>query len=285
MAKPGSIPTWATDPSAVLTPAPTTGQQAVGWTVSQRPPRSVLNWWMNLVGQWASYLNTITNESLTWAAKHTFAAGVDLFAGDLSLVQSAQQRIRKTLGKLQAGTGDANDFELLRADVVMLALTAAGVDAKNSALLNVGRVLLQNNTADPTSPPEGAVWCRSDLHRVIARLGGVSVGLATDGIDGGGSIALNGFWTRSAFHAPVLQKMSSGLVLFSAALTSPVLSPPDLVATLPGGYWPVEDVSLVCSDGSNPSKTMHILSANGEVHVPSAATLTTYSASGTWRTS
>lgn len=65
MAKPPSIPTWATDTnyaSGPYTGTPTKTEpsglkKARGWDPGERPGGQSFNWWWNLVGQWCSYLN------------------------------------------------------------------------------------------------------------------------------------------------------------------------------------------------------------------------------------
>ncbi len=77
MAQPTDLPTWATSATGIAgTTAPTSGQQLDGWVPGQKPPAQYFNWWQNRVGQWLSYLKNLTNEALTWSAKHTFAAGL-----------------------------------------------------------------------------------------------------------------------------------------------------------------------------------------------------------------
>lgn len=76
MAKPTQLPRWASGAGAVITPEPTEGKKDTGWVVSEKPPAQTFNWWMRRVYEWLSYLDTITNEALTWAAKHTFSGGL-----------------------------------------------------------------------------------------------------------------------------------------------------------------------------------------------------------------
>jgi hypothetical protein len=78
MAKPTQLPRWATGVSAVIAPEPTEGKKDLGWTVGEKPPRQYQNWWMRRVYEWCLYLDGLANEAFTWAAKHTFAAGLRL---------------------------------------------------------------------------------------------------------------------------------------------------------------------------------------------------------------
>jgi len=75
MAKPTSLPRWATDVGAMIT-EPTEGKKDSGWAPLEKPPAQYFNWWQKVVYLWAVYLDGLTNEALTWAAKHTFAAGL-----------------------------------------------------------------------------------------------------------------------------------------------------------------------------------------------------------------
>lgn len=70
MPRPTQLPLWATDanypagsdpwagsPTKV---APTSGDQARGWTPNQEPSPQAFNWWKNLVGQWFTWLDDQT---------------------------------------------------------------------------------------------------------------------------------------------------------------------------------------------------------------------------------
>lgn len=76
MAKPAQLPRWATDAGAPVTPEPSEGKKDSGWAPSEKPPHQYFNWWMKLVYLWIVWLDGITNEALTWAAKHTFGGGL-----------------------------------------------------------------------------------------------------------------------------------------------------------------------------------------------------------------
>jgi hypothetical protein len=54
MAAPDQLPEWAT--SGTLD-EPNAGAKATGWLANMKPPFGWMNWWMNLVYQWLSYLN------------------------------------------------------------------------------------------------------------------------------------------------------------------------------------------------------------------------------------
>ena len=61
--KPGTLPTWAT--TAGTTTAPSSGQQAAGFTVSTTPPAKWMNWLMNWIFQWLAYLNNPVGSGAT----------------------------------------------------------------------------------------------------------------------------------------------------------------------------------------------------------------------------
>jgi hypothetical protein len=75
MPKPTTLPEWATGASATVT-EPSLSQKQAGWAVRQRPPAQYLNWWQKAVFSWLQYVDGLTGEALTWAAKHTFSAGL-----------------------------------------------------------------------------------------------------------------------------------------------------------------------------------------------------------------
>lgn len=77
MAKPSVVPTWATDGLAFKND-PGVPKRALGWLAGEKPPADWWNWFVNLQGQWAAYLNTLEGEALTWTAAHAFNAAVTL---------------------------------------------------------------------------------------------------------------------------------------------------------------------------------------------------------------
>lgn len=74
MAKPVSLPRWATGGGAVITDPPS-GNKDTGWTLNQVPPSSWFNWYMNLVYLWTQYLDGIEGETLDWTVAQTFSSG------------------------------------------------------------------------------------------------------------------------------------------------------------------------------------------------------------------
>lgn len=55
MAKPSSLPIWATDPGAAIQ-NPGAAKNALGW-VAELPPHEFFNHWQNLVYQWVAYFD------------------------------------------------------------------------------------------------------------------------------------------------------------------------------------------------------------------------------------
>jgi hypothetical protein len=68
MAKPASLPRWADAGGDIQEPS--SGKKDVGWT-GERAKYQWMNWWMNLMYQWTSYLNTLESEALTWTGLQT----------------------------------------------------------------------------------------------------------------------------------------------------------------------------------------------------------------------
>lgn len=91
MAKPSTLPRWATGGTAQVT-EPTEAKKDLGWVPLEKPGAQYFNWAMKLVYDWLVYLNGLTNESLTWAAKHTFSAGLASGAAPVA----ATDVVRKT---------------------------------------------------------------------------------------------------------------------------------------------------------------------------------------------
>lgn len=59
MSKPTSIPGWCTTGTRVEPPV---GQKASGWTTNQIPPSTYENWRAGIVGDWITWLDTVTYE-------------------------------------------------------------------------------------------------------------------------------------------------------------------------------------------------------------------------------
>ncbi len=77
--QPANLPVWDTNGTNMATPA--AGQQASGWTAGQGANSSWMNWWMNLVYLWLLWLQSITQQALTWTGLQTFSAAATFNAG------------------------------------------------------------------------------------------------------------------------------------------------------------------------------------------------------------
>jgi hypothetical protein len=78
MPRPPALPEWNTDGSNRVEPS--AGEKAVGYSVNQVPSSSKLNWWMNAVHEWVTYLDGFVTGLFstinTWTARQLFNAGV-----------------------------------------------------------------------------------------------------------------------------------------------------------------------------------------------------------------
>lgn len=80
MAKPTSVPTWATDAGATSDPGAT--RKATGFITGKKAPAKWFNWLHNRAGQWLSYLDQLHNEpeflnkTYAWTGGHTWLADV-----------------------------------------------------------------------------------------------------------------------------------------------------------------------------------------------------------------
>lgn len=79
MAKPTSIPTWATDPGATADPGAT--RTATGFITGKKAPAKWFNWLFNRTGAWFSYLDNLHNEpeflnkNYSWTGVQKLAMG------------------------------------------------------------------------------------------------------------------------------------------------------------------------------------------------------------------
>ncbi len=109
MSKPTQLPRWATGGSAKVTPEPTEGKKDLGFVASEKPPESYVNWAFRRIYDWLVYLDGLTNEALTWAAKHTFNAG-------LARTSASRARTARRLRRRQLGSRCATRTEASRLD-------------------------------------------------------------------------------------------------------------------------------------------------------------------------
>ena len=148
MPKPTELPRWADGPSAQVSPAPTEGKKSSGWVVGEKPPCQYQNWWMRLVYQWCAYLNNLTNEALTWAARHTFATGITV-STTIDMNDAGGQSITKNGGgTLSVGTDSADALNLKTGATTRWQVNAGG------ALVAAGAQRAIQNVLDPVSPQD-----------------------------------------------------------------------------------------------------------------------------------
>jgi len=167
MAKPSTLPRWATDAAAPLT-EPTEGRKDLGFLVKDKPPAQVLNWLLYWLYQWTSWANTsgaAKDEDNAFAALQTFAQGIALAA-------------TKTI------KGNATD-----------GATAVGVilDTLN-ALANAGAKLVSvrnQGTEKLYVDKDGNVFSVGGIHGVAAAVSAVLKGNAADGATAVGAIIDN----------------------------------------------------------------------------------------------
>lgn len=75
MAKPVRVSDWATSGTALKTD-PGVSKQAEGWSV-EAPAVQYFNWWMNIVGQWISYLDIQMDAVVAQKLNYDAVVGVD----------------------------------------------------------------------------------------------------------------------------------------------------------------------------------------------------------------
>lgn len=99
MAKPSSLPIWAT--TSAQTTEPSSGKKAEGWLRGYRAVADWLNWWMNLVYNWVDWTDkTIGDLAPSWScyafggtsfipAAHAFGADVFVVVGSAGQLRSS----------------------------------------------------------------------------------------------------------------------------------------------------------------------------------------------------
>jgi hypothetical protein len=207
MPKPTTLPRWATGGTAQVV-EPTEGKKDTGWVPLEKPPAQYENWARKLVYDWLVYLNGLANEAFTWAAKHTFAAGLSSGVAP----SAANDVVRKTELDAEAtarGTAitsaitthnavasphsataavtasrlmlrDANGRSQVADPQVAADIATMGyVDGKFGHTLQLFS-LGPNFTADPTNPPRywcdagGVVRCRGAVVAVASNISAVA---------------------------------------------------------------------------------------------------------------
>lgn len=203
MAKPSTLPTWATDatiasgPDAGLSPIlePASGVKAQGNVAGQGAAARWYNWLFNLLCQWIAYLNNLPSESaflngiFSWTNAHTFGgnttlAGTTVSADDIALTTP---RPRTKWMNVETFRPEANPLEAApwrRTFSSPSGVTIWGTTGSGSARLII-----------PTDLPEGSTITRVRVYGLRAGTdGGCSLVLApmrtTGGDTGAGSRTL-----------------------------------------------------------------------------------------------
>lgn len=130
MPKPTQTVAWATDANytggaEAGTPTkvePTPAKKAEGWEPAEEPPAQTLNWWMNLLGVWITWLNTLAGNgtgnqlvqidddgdlfnSNTVAPHVTFSGGItsEVYHGDVTRTYAPTNAVVIGGGSISAG--------------------------------------------------------------------------------------------------------------------------------------------------------------------------------------
>lgn len=77
MAKPTTLPRWSDVAPGTTTIEPTSGEKDAGFT-NATPGSKKVNWLFYWLSRWASYVDTLVGEALTWTALQTFSAGISV---------------------------------------------------------------------------------------------------------------------------------------------------------------------------------------------------------------
>lgn len=159
MARPSTVPTWATDGGAEVV-APEAGQQTAGWATNDILPAGILNWLFKSSGALLDWLKThaaAVDEDNAWSILQTFLANV-------ALGKSGDQSILKTVaGKLLIGTGINTDCDLVANNTAVARLVAATglLDMLTHKIKNVGAAAAVGDAvavADPVFSSVGVTY-------------------------------------------------------------------------------------------------------------------------------
>lgn len=108
--KPVTLPVWNTSGANRVTPSG--GLQASGYANGDIVASSELNWFKNLVYQWAAYLDDLAAQAFTWAGIHTFSNTVNFDSTadfDGAVDMSVGLNVTKTSGNALSVTGGSSD--------------------------------------------------------------------------------------------------------------------------------------------------------------------------------
>lgn len=149
MAKPASVPTWATDVGAIADPGP--ARTATGFVTGKKAPAKWFNWLFNKQSAWLSYLNNLhaepefLNKAYAWTGEHSWAGAVAF--DDLTVNNS-----------FTAASGADIEGTIRVQGDVMLASTSGEVmyaDAAGALLPRSRKAMvpLSSGLADAANPP------------------------------------------------------------------------------------------------------------------------------------
>ncbi len=203
MAKPSSLPRWAT--GGAVTPEPTEGKKTLGWEPGEKPPAQYVNWAQNLVYQWCVYLDGITNEALVWASRHTFSAGLASSVAP----SAATDVVRKT--ELDTKAADSAVVHLAGAESV------GGVKTFSSS------------PVVPTPVASGEAASKGYVDGKFPAISWTGPSLASGWINGGG---VGGNWNVGYWKDACGVVHIKGRAQWNSGSTSPF--------ALPAGYRPLE---------------------------------------------
>src|SRR6266542_3349524 len=196
------------------------------------------------IANYIAYLQAhaaLFDDTNTFSAAQTIAALLTLSTSNVSLTAGALQSILKGgTGKLQVGTSQASDLELIVGNVVKLAILAAGgIDAKTQKIINV---------VDPAAAQDAATKNYVD-----------GIQFAAPTIIGA---TLNGSWTGTVGY----WKDRSGVVHL---LGPAVWGAGTLIFTLPAGFRPaaIRNLAVAAWSGSAYAPNLIQIQSNGTVSV------------------
>jgi hypothetical protein len=151
MAKPTTVPRWATGASADVVEPPS-GKLDAGWVPGEKAPAQWWNWWRKGVSDWLAYVNGLAGEALTWTAKHTFSAGLATPVAPAADEDVVNKAFAKNAANLTSGTLPAGRID----DAAHGARAGGGLHALATALVDgflpaTDKSKLDNATSSPTA--------------------------------------------------------------------------------------------------------------------------------------
>lgn len=155
--KPVTLPVWNTSGANRVTPSG--GLQASGYANGDIVASSELNWFKNLVYQWAAYLDDLAAQAFTWAGIHTFSNTVNFDAAvdfDGAVDMSAALHTSSTVDIDSTLNVDG-------AAAFQTTVHVVGAATLDTTLLVTGAATLTGGvvTAARTNPSLGSGWTSS----------------------------------------------------------------------------------------------------------------------------